>query len=529
MKNAENTLVSDTDRIAKEANGFASGLPQFLSQSWQGTLFSLERNSMKLTESTNLQESLLKAAEKELGGVPPEKLRIVIDQAKAVMMCFLQSKEVVMNVDDSGLADLARMAIASCKDPEYFEDAEIRIGFGAAPLESPNARVPAYTIAAKKILESLDQGRERAELLAQLDEISSKFPANKYNKLRNNILFSRPLSEEQMQLLATMQGALESLDPQVRQNAVDATRFPNRLPRVVLYSAHNFVGKTNGERDAVQNSAEVNMRYIQTFIEDACDPKIAERFLYDEDQEVEEASVLNRVIEYYAYAFRQATGEQTVQARDKVLSFGRKHAEDNEDGSLQYGVSHALYSADATRLPGVSILKKAPAKPQKVIMIGGEPEKVFWKVRQAVCREATPEESITYFRRRMEEIGVLAEESGYPDALSHVETGMSEEEEMLRVQLISKVGNIPVYSGEMAGEEPSIRTITSLSLNDLLQQKMGRTSVKEDLLYLIAELGGAPFDAVRTLAKGKQGNEDVMQAMEQGLLRLQQIAARVMQ
>ena len=172
------------------------------------------------------------------------------------------------------------------------------------------------------------------------------------------------------------------------------------------------------------------------------------------------------------------------------------------------------------------MLRDAPAKPRKLIMLGGEPEKVFWRLRQAVCREATPEGSIEYFRKRMEEIGVLADDSGYPQALRHVEEGQrQEEDDMRRVQLISKVGEIPVYSGEMEGMEPSTQEIFSMSFEDLMQRNMGRTSVKEDLFHLIAELENVPSAAVRGLAKGKSGDQEVTQAMVKGLERLRCIIA----
>lgn len=529
MNNELAVIGSDTTRIDRETKGFASGIPQFLSQSWQGTLFGTERNSMKPSEAAGLQDAVEAAVRKELSDVHHEQMRLVLDHAKAVMLCFLQSKDVVTTIDQNGLADLTRAAIASCKDTAYLEDMEIRVGFGSAPLEAPNARVPAYVLAAKKILESLAKGRERAELLTRLDMVSPKFPANKYGKLRTNLLFDRPLSEEQAQLLSAMQEMLKTNVPSNEsEEAAKLTLFPKALPKVVLYSAHNFVGNTNGDAEAVRSCALANMKYLQAYIQEACDPKIAERFRFDEDREVEEASVLGRMIEYYAYTFRIATDERTIQARDKVLGFGKKHAEGNEEGSLRYGVSHALYSGDAVRLPGVPMLRDAPAKPRKLIMIGGEPEKVFWKVRQAVCREATLEGGIGYFRSRMEEIGVLQEGSGYPESLRLVEGQAPEaQEDLLRVQLISKVGEIPVYSGEVAGAEPSLTEITSMTLAEIVQKNMGRTSVKEDLLHLIADLGGVSPDVVRDIAKGKPAPPSVAEGMERGLQRLKKIVISI--
>ncbi|MCK9324786.1 MAG: hypothetical protein M0P69_04755 [Bacteroidales bacterium] len=527
MNNEVATTGTDICRIEREARGFAGNCPQFLAQAWQGTLFSNERNSMKLSESSELSNALQSAVQKELSDVPPEQMRLLLDHAKVVMLCFLQNKETVVNIDENGLVDLARIAIASCKDPQFLEDLEIRIGFGSAPLASPNARVPAYTIAAKRMLDSLSEGRERAEILSVLDLIAEKFPANKFGKLRTNILLGRPLSPEQAQLLSNMQQTLEGeISAETRGQAEQQVPFPKQLPRVVLYSAHNFVGRTNGASEAVHSCAEANMRYLRAFIREACSPEIAAQFHFDEDREVEEASVLNRMIEYFAHACRMATDECTIQAREKILAFGKKHAEGNEEGSLQYGVSHALYAADPVRLPGVQMLRDASAKPRKLIMLGGEPEKVFWRLRQSVCREATPEGSIEYFRERMEEIGVLANDSGYPQALRHVEEGQRHEEnDMRRVQLISKVGEIPVYSGEMEGMEPSTQEIVSMSFEDLMQRNMGRTSVKEDLFHLIAELGDAPPAAVRGLAKGKSGDQEVVQAMVKGLERLRCIIA----
>ncbi len=525
MNNELTSSGMDTARIDRETKGFASGIPQFLAQSWQGTLFGTERNSMKPSEAAGLQDAVEAAVRKELSDVHPEQMRLILDHAKAVMLCFLQSKDIVATIDQNGLADLTRAAIASCKDPNYFEDMEIRIGFGSAPLSSPNARVPAYVLSAKKILESLLKGRERSELLTRLDMVSPKFPANKYGKLRTNLLFDRPLSEEQTQLLSAMQEMLEaSISSDATAEATVETPFPKTLPTVILYSAHNFVGNTNGDAEAVRSCALANMKYLQAFVKEACAPKIVERFRFDEDLEVEEASVLGRMIEYFAYTFRIATDERTIQARDKVLGFGRNHAKGNEEGSLRYGVSHALYSGDAIELPCVQMLREAPAKPRKLIMIGGEPEKVFWKVRQAVCREATLEGGIGYFRRRMEEIGVLQEGSGYPEVLQLVEGQMfAEKEDLLRIQLISKVGEIPVYSAEKADKEPSVEQIMAMTLNEIIQKDMERTSVKEDLLHLIADLGGVRADVVRDIAKGKPMQPSVAEGMERGLQRLKGI------
>lgn len=510
--------------VIGEAKNFAERLVPALMQKWQGTIFNMERGSVKISEVAELPVALAARIEPLLASIPPDRLRPILSNTSIVLSAFLHSKELVSNVDQEGLIDLVCLSIESCNDPQFLADTEIRIGFGASDLTSPNARVPAYILPAKKILDSLLQGRERQEFIARADLAHLGDLQSQYQKLRSKLLEGKPLTEEQGATVIEIQKRLQdvTLDPE-RTSAIP---FPQALPRVVVYSAHNFIANTNDVDPAqVRINAAQNKALMRRYLEIFCDPRVAEKFVFDEDQEVAPESVLARQLEFFASCLQNTTNREGQKNVEKVVRMGKKHAGENAEGSMQYAAAHAVYSGDAVRVPSVGILRDAHPQPTKLIMIGGEPEKTFWRVRQTVACEATINGGIDFFRKRLEAIGVVGSD-GYGEILKLYESATSngQSERLFRAQLITKIGELPVYAKGFEND-PSAEMLArgTLSFTDFLAMKMARTSLKEDLLQLVADLAGISPQEVPLLLKSKTPEVSSLQKFEEGYGKLCQL------
>ncbi len=520
--------IPDRTETASRVLAFAERLIPSLQQRWQGTLFSMERGSMKLTEAGDLHLMLAARIRTSIEDIPPEQVPAILRNSATVLFAFLQTKDLIANIDQRGLIDLVVMSIESCKDPQYFHDMEIRIGYGAANLPTPNARAASYVVPAKIILTSLRCGRERQELVAIADGAALGELAAPYQKIRGKLIDNLPLTKEQETLVTAL--AEHVRDFPIDDESASRVAFPQALPRIIVYSAHHFVGQTNnGEAEQMHANAAQNAALVRRYIEESCDPRIAERFSLDADVEVNPASMLARQIEYFTHCLRTTIDPKGQENREKILRMGQKHARDNEEGSLQYAAAHALYSSDDVQVPPVSILQHTPTHPSKLIMIGGEPEKTFWRVRQTVAREASIPKGIEYFRSRLAELGV-ANSDGYCEILTMYERAREvndQDHNVLRAQLICKIGELPVYAGGY-DNDPSIGQIANeLSLSDLVALRTARTSMKEDLFHIIADLAGVSSTEAMSLLKAKQPNPALLGKMEQGYQRFRRICASV--
>src|SRR3989338_4251240 len=141
---------------------WSDGLIKRLANSWRGTLLTMQSNSQDLTApdiASALRPDMASALWPLLDGQDSNIVSSTLTKTEKILSSFLQSKFIVTNIDRDGLVNLTILAVQSCSDLTQLRDLEMRIGFGASSTETPNARVPAYILAAKAILTSLrDQG-----------------------------------------------------------------------------------------------------------------------------------------------------------------------------------------------------------------------------------------------------------------------------------------------------------------------------------------------------------------------------------
>jgi len=184
-------------------------------------------------------------------------------------------------------------------------------------------------------------------------------------------------------------------------------------------------------------------------------------------------------------------------------------------------VAHSAYSADTISAPPVPILRQHEAQPPKVIMIGGPPEKLFWKIRQVVRNTVCLSDGAAFFRQQALAATSAEQRQAIETLLRMYET--VDVTPGLRVQLLSRVGEIPVYSAECHPHEPSCQEVAEkgLTVDQIVTLENIRTSVKEDLVVLLQDISHLEIHDVRAVAKGKSSSPDIYQ---RGSQRLQEIA-----
>jgi hypothetical protein len=489
------------ERPCDSADAFAADVIDDLQRNWKGSLLTLERPNQELRSTSGLAERIAAAVQPLLDGVDARGRDRVCQHARAVIRCFLPSTELVASVDEEGLADLAAMSVASCLELDYFDDLEIRVGYGGAPLESPNLRTASYLVAPKQILLRLAQMRSRTETFAALEHVSHRFPAAKVSRLRAAVYSGMRLSEQQSALLAEVEDYVRSsLECPQEQLAVP---FPKSLPRVIVYSAHEFLARINGDGHQIRACASQTMQFLAAYVAETCPPSIAARFTFDDDLPVATDPLLNYQLDLWTdLVERSATA---VEVREKIARLSLKHSGDERAG-LRYAVAHAAYAADPVEGPIVPILQKSSAMPDKLIMIGGPPEKLFWRLRHVVKQAATMEAGIAELRRQVVELPTAELRSAAQALLTRYQTHVPPTRSRRRAQLISRVGEVPVYSAEYAGREPNLRDAAAESFHATaaLNIEGVRTAVREDLAILFQDVLGTDVRDSRAVAKGVQ-------------------------
>jgi len=439
----------------------ADALIKRLANTWRGTLLTMQSDSQDLTApdtSSMLQIDINERLSPLIRAKSTEEQRQILEGAEEYLLCFLQSKFVVTNIDRNGFLDLLELSVQSSVNPKSLEDVEIRIGFGSAPTEAPNARVPAYILAAKSIL-----------------------------------------------------GAIEKV-----QSLKDPDTKPS-LPRVLLYSASHFVEAINdGDSEKTLSAAQENFKFIRKYLDSFCPASVAERFSFDEDRAVNRGESLNVLISYYAQGLEEATDSYACDARDRVIGMGMKYGSSREDAS-RYASAHTIYAADTVSSPDESILIGSQSRPKKLVMIGGEPEKTFWRVRETVKEGASIKGGIAFIRKRIEQNGCSLDGEGYQKLLERYEQySEGEEIEFLRAQLISQAGKMPVYG--MYQGDWSIRDVAEKSFEDLLDAPFD-LRMKRDLFAVLCDIADLPQEKAYSFKKKKPFDTETKEKLEEAYLK----------
>ncbi len=481
-----------------DASQFAESLFRGLQQEWQGSLLTVERPNLPLKEATSVAQRIATAVRPYFAET--EQRRSLGEHACAVVRSFLSTKELVTGIDEQGLVDLVEMALAACRDPNYFEDLELRIGYGGTTQDSPNVRTAAYLVAPKQILSSLQQNGRWIEIFSCAAKGTHGPDLRKITKLKAAVLSGRTLSPSQQEKLRDLEAYAASRP----LGSSEEMLYPKALPRVVVYSAARFLGDANGDAELFARNAEQTQTFLREYIDRTSTPEVADRFFFDDDQHSEITPLLIEQIHYWAHAVEHSVSPAAIDVREKIARLSSKHAGDSQTG-LRYAVAHAAYSADDVATPALPILRQHGARPEKVIMIGGSPEKLFWKVRQVVRSVANTDAGKEYFQSCLEaEPSETIRMSVY--RLLAMYRFQEAPIQVKRAQLISRVGEIPVYSGECAEIEPSCDQVAKegLCIESVVALQGIRTSVKEDLISLLQDAGGVEIADVRKIAKGNK-------------------------
>ncbi|MCA9371179.1 MAG: hypothetical protein KC680_04430, partial [Candidatus Peregrinibacteria bacterium] len=152
------------------------------------------------------------------------------------------------------------------------------------------------------------------------------------------------------------------------------------------------------------------------------------------------------------------------------------------------------------------ILQNTQARPEKLLMIGGPPEQYFWRARSIVRSNARTEDAKAFFAQK-----------GLPWEQEPVDTNG-----YARAQLITAIGELPVYGKGFNGEW-GIREIASgLPFEEFLSGP-ARSSMRADMLQLVAEVAGIPPEKVQKVARKKEKDSTTLQQFADGFTKLQQL------
>ncbi len=415
-----------------------------LEKSWQGVLLTMGEDAKLGSDFAGLRLEMMNAVLPLLRGKDSQKVREALARAQQIMSAFLQTKDVVSHVDRRGLVDMLKLSVESALEPESLKDIEIRIGFGAGPTTLPNARVPSYLLPAKKTLTDL-------------------------------------------------RGALPDAPPEA-------------LPRVVPYSAANFVAAVNTDDGEVrQKAAEENFAFLKAYMLRFA-PELAAQFHFDEDRPVKPGERIDVLLDIYADALRKANSLGAEQAVEKVKGMGQRNGS-TEENALRYAASHALYSADDVAGPSEAILQSSEARPRAVVMMGGKAEKDFWRVRETLRQNVSIPQGIAYLRDRIQsQTGELTSE-GHTELLQRFEECQQQDSSPVqRVQLITRAGEkVPVYNSTQG--DWSIEDVTTRSFDELEKSMDGR--LKPDLLAVLCDIAGIPLSEAYAGSSKKSFAPDV--------------------
>lgn len=424
--------------LDQEVTQFVDFFVDWIKKSWKGHVFNSEKDDIKELSARIISDIGLQIRAR-LNGFPLEKVKVLLNNTQLVLQCFLKSKHIVSSIDEDGVASLALIALESCIDPLYFSDCELRIGFGAVELDYPSARVPAYIVAAKNILESLLSTRRDLE------------------------------------------------------KCTDMVYFPRSLPKVMLYSVVNLVNQVNeGDSNRVRDTSQLNFALIQSYLEEFADSDILKQFFFDEDIPIKEGSVLDLQLAFYVRILSLIRDPSFQDVKFRVLKMGERYRS-TEEKSLRYAAAHAIFSNDLIAGPIVQSLKNTAPRLDKLIMLGGQPEKTFYRIRY--CLEHYPHllnEAMCFFKDK-----IIA---GIPSAQKlydmYQSSSVQTHPELLyrRLQLISKVGDKSVY-GRHIGDW-NIKYLQQKSVFDLFTdlQVDSLVQLRRELLVILSDISGISPD-----------------------------------
>ena len=282
------------------------------------------------------------------------------------------------------------------------------------------------------------------------------------------------------------------------------------IPSVVLYSASRFVeAVNNGDGEKVARAAQANFDLIRTYIARFA-PELASSFTFDEDRTVKRGEPLDALIQFYAKALESATDPDSCAAREKVVGMGLKYGSTTEN-ARRYAAAHTIYAADPVPGAAESILQRSQPRPRSLVMIGGEPEKTFWRVRETVKQGVTVQSGIAYFRERIAQLDCPVDGQGNQELLDRF-TACSENcnGEYLRAQLISQAGQMPVY-GKYKGDW-SLRDVTERSFDDLMAATFD-LRMKRDLLAVLCDIAGLPLEKAYSVTNKKPLDPDTRERL----------------
>lgn len=257
----------------------------------------------------------------------------------------------------------------------------------------------------------------------------------------------------------------------------------NELPRVILYSASKFVQSVNeGDREKIVDASTNNFAFIRAYLREFL-PALASQFDFDDDVDIASGSIVDILLDYYAQVLRSSTSFPFEQARNRIIQMGAKYGSAVQD-SLRYGVAHTLYAGDLVAgASAARILATSSPKPKHLALIGGEPERIFWRVRQAVMQGANIEDATQYVRSRIDELE-------FPEiSLCELPNASDASETYSRIQFISQAGQFPVY-GNYAGDL-SIQDVMKLSFEQMLERSC-ELRIKRDFLAVLCDIADLP-------------------------------------
>jgi hypothetical protein len=269
---------------------------------------------------------------------------------------------------------------------------------------------------------------------------------------------------------------------------------------VILYSASRFVeAVNNGNGEKVARAAQENFNLIREYIARFA-PELVSSFTFDEDRSVKPGEPLDALIGFYARALESATNPDSCAAVERVVGMGSKYGS-TANNARRYAAAHAIYSGDAVAGPVESILQRSQPRPRNLVMIGGEPEKTFWRVRETVKQGVTIQSGITYFRECIEKANCPLNGGSYKELLRRfTECSENSDCEYLRAQLICQAGQMPVYG--MYEGDWSLRKVAERSFDDLMAAPFD-LRMKRDLIAVLCDIAGLPLDDAYSMTTKK--------------------------
>lgn len=365
--------------------------------------------------------------------IAPQLIKILTDPNKGVK--YLQ---------DVHIATLTRMAVNMARDPET--TVALRVGIGGSadkntterftaymltPLDITRAVKEFYTTREEQKIDTLALSRAYVDWEARFVQEQGRLPEKHETKQAKNELRQSPqlhdwVSEEDRQ--------------NVRQQYSVRTQ-PIPVEFVIAYHAAREINTTMDEH-VLEHRAQTNKKALEEDLQVYFpDLKGSVNVYFDKPWD-RHSTYDTMAIRYLAHLLRESNDPDVQKALKRLKVMGENHGgEDGAERAAEYAGAHPAFFGDGLKIPLDDSLIEQPTHPQFRITVGGEPERHFCLMRDALVRTA----SIEGLKAYINDYGGNLRHNARRDLQQALERARNLTVDTQTVSLISRVGEQATY------------------------------------------------------------------------------------